>query len=235
LSRAHLYPTEKKLLIEVLANVSWNGRNDRSTCRIWKSMTGKLIAILLVAVSTAWSQHISVGLKAGIPLTGGLSDFHQFEVDVTTHDYSDSKQYIFGPMIEVRLPLSLAIEIDALYRPVNLTTDTQVIPGPLAHTSQNLTTWEFPVLGKFRLPLAPIVKPYVEAGPSFRKTFSGLSWVSGKGATIGGGVELKVLKLRIAPEIRFSRWGSDAQPLTGVTFFPPSKRDQAEFLVGFSF
>jgi hypothetical protein len=198
-------------------------------------MTGKLTVILLAAVSTAWAQPFAVGVKGGIPLTDGLSNFHQLQVDLTTHTYSDSKQYIVGPMVELRLPLSLAIEADALYRPVNLTTDTQVTPtGPIFHTSRDVYTWEFPIVGKYRLPL-PVVKPYVEAGPSFRKTGSGLSWVSDKGATIGGGVELKVGRLRIGPEVRYSRWGSDGQPPPGVLFFPPSKRDQAEFLVGLSF
>jgi hypothetical protein len=199
-------------------------------------MTGKLVATLVIAVSTAWAQNISVGVKAGIPLTDGLSDFHTLAVDVTTHDYSNSKQYIVGPMIEVRLPLSLAIEIDALYRPVNSSQDVQFLPpvGPVNHSSENVSTWEFPLLGKYRLPL-PVVKPYVEAGPSFRKTFSGLSWVSDKGATIGAGVEVKIKRLRFGPEVRYSRWGSDAHPPPSVAFFPPSKRDQAEFLVGFSF
>ncbi|HEV2200400.1 MAG TPA: hypothetical protein VGR73_11325 [Bryobacteraceae bacterium] len=198
-------------------------------------MTGKFIASLLIAVSTAWAQPFSVGVKGGFPLTDGLSNFHQLEVDVTTHDYSNSKLYIVGPMVEVHLPLSLAIEFDALYRPVNLTTDTQVTPlGPIIHTSKDITTWEFPILGKYRLPL-PVVKPYVEAGPSFRKTYSGLSWLSDKGATIGAGVEVKIRRLRFGPEVRYSRWGSDGQPPPGVAFFPPSKRDQAEFLVGISF
>lgn len=198
-------------------------------------MTGKLAATVLLAVSTAWAQPLSVGVKGGFPLTDGVSDFHQLAVDVTTHDYSNSKLYIVGPMIEVHLPLSLAIEFDALYRPLNLTTDTQVIPaGPIFHTSRNVSSWEFPILGKYRLPL-PVVKPYIEAGPSFRKTGSGLSWVSSKGATIGAGVEVKIKRLRFGPEVRYSRWGSDSQPPPGVAFFPPSKRDQAEFLVGFSF
>jgi len=202
-------------------------------------MTGKFIAILLIAASTAWAQPFSVGVKGGFPLTDGLSNFHQLEVGVTTHDYSNSKLYIVGPMIEVRLPLSLAIEFDALYRPVNSSQDVQFFSpaqtvGPVTHSSENVSTWEFPILGKYRLPL-PVVKPYVEAGPSFRKTGSGLSWVSSKGATIGAGVEVKIRRLRFGPEVRYSRWGSDRQQQPEIAFFPPSKRDQAEFLVGFSF
>jgi hypothetical protein len=200
-------------------------------------ITRKLLTALLLTASAALAQPFSIGIKAGVPMTGGLSDFSEAGIDVVTHTFSHSKQYIIGPMVELHLPLSLSIEADALYRPVNLSSDVQIAPGPgpIIHSSQNVSTWEFPALGKFRFPLLPILKPYVEAGPSFRKPGSGLSWFSNYGGTIGGGVELKLLRLRIAPEVRYTRWGSDDHPPPGVVFFPPSKQDQAEFLVGLSF
>jgi hypothetical protein len=90
----------------------------------------------------------------------------------------------------------------------------------------------------------PIVKPFVEAGPSFRAKGSSLSQLSGKGFTFGAGIEAKILKLRIAPVIRYTHWGSDSQG-TGIACAgvcvaipaaaPPSQQNQAEFLVGFSF
>jgi hypothetical protein len=89
------------------------------------------------------------------------------------------------------------------------------------------------VLGKFRLPF-PIISPYVEAGPSFRKVGGILdSYWSGKGLTFGAGVEVKVLKLRIAPELRVTRWGSDPQSARNTV--PLSGQNQGDFLVGFSF
>jgi len=201
------------------------------TCIMNKHECGTLIAALLVAGSTACAQPFSVGVAAGVPLTNGLSDVTQAGFGLVTRTYSDSKLYIIGPMVEVRLPLGIAIEADGLYRPVASSMNLQVLPGPVYHYSENVVTWEFPILGKYRFPLMPILKPFLEAGPTLRKTGSGLSGVSGKGATIGTGIELKVAKLRIAPELRYTRWGSDAQPPVG----PPSKQDQVEFLVGFSF
>jgi hypothetical protein len=202
-------------------------------------VTRRLITILLIAGPTLSAQHISVGIVAGVPFTGGLSDFTtpSSVLNQVTHTYSNSHQYIVGPMLEVRLPFSLAIEADALYRPVNAATNVIVTTGTSQVTLQsstNAATWEFPVLGKYRFAL-PIVKPYVEAGPSFRKTGSGLSWFSDKGFTLGGGIEVQVLKLRIAPELRYTHWGSDSPPPISASFFAPSNQNQAEFLVGFSF
>jgi hypothetical protein len=80
----------------------------------------------------------------------------------------------------------------------------------------------------------PIVKPFIEAGPSFRhvKQFSGTE-LSTKGFAAGIGVEAKALFIRVAPEFRYTHWGSDS-PASGG-FNPPSHSNQLEFLVGISF
>jgi len=207
----------------------------------------KLVPVFLIAaafIPVADAQHISVGIAAGFPLTDGMSDFSSVANQITTHDYSNSKLYILGPMIEVRLPLSLAIEVNALYRPLNLTIDSQTGLGPIIRTSHDYSSWEFPVLGKYRLPLLPVVKPFVEAGPSFRAKGSSLSYLSGRGFSLGGGIEVKILRLRIAPVLRYTHWGSDST-VTGIictgpcvtipTTAPASNQNQAEFLVGLSF
>ena len=203
-----------------------------------RKLAGKFVVLLALGASAASAQHLSVGIDAGIPLTGGLSNFTSPNSILTqvTHTSSNSNGYLVGPMVEVRLPWNLAIEVDALYRPVNAAISIQVnLPGLAAiQSSTTLSTWEFPVLGKYRFPL-PGVAPFIEAGPSFRKTGSGLAWFSDRGFTLGGGVEVKVLNLRIAPEIRYTHWGSDSPPPINASFFAPSSQNQGEFLVGFSF
>ncbi len=202
-------------------------------------MVGRILFIFLIALPAAWAQHISLGVVGGVPFTGGLDDFTTSNtlLNEVTKSYSNSNEFILGPMIEVRLPLSLAIEFDALYHPVNATSNVTVGSGATSVTvssSSSYATWEFPLLGKYRFAL-PIVKPYVEAGPSFRRTVSGLGWFSGKGFTLGGGVEVQVLRLRIAPEVRYTHWGSDSVPPVNASFFAPSQQNQAEFLVSLSF
>ena len=186
----------------------------------------------LLAGGSAQAQALSYGIKGGVPFTGGFSDLTTTSVDVVTRTFSNSKQYIIGPMFEVRLPLSLSIEVDALYHPLNLTTQTQVIPQAPFTASQLLSSWEFPILGKYHFLPLPIVKPYVEAGPSFRASSQG--YLSHEGFTLGGGVDVKLGKLRVGPEIRYVRWGSDALATTLGAFFAPSQVNQAEFLIGLS-
>jgi hypothetical protein len=75
----------------------------------------------------------------------------------------------------------------------------------------------------------------VEAGPVFRYVASKVPYLSNSGFALGAGVDFKLLLVRIAPELRFSRWGHDsASPLRNISL-PPSNQNQAEFLIGLSF
>jgi len=194
----------------------------------------KTFMAVLLTLGSAFGQHLSVGIKGGVPITGAFTDFTANGVDTITHTFSDSKQYVVGPTIELHLPLGLSVEADGFYRPLNLATETRIAPSTVFRSVTNITSWEFPILGKFRLPF-PIVKPYVEAGPSFRWVGSNASYLSNTGVSFGGGVELKLERLRLGPEIRYTRWASDAPAPRGVAFFAPSSANQTEFLVGISF
>jgi hypothetical protein len=101
---------------------------------------------------------------------------------------------------------------------------------------KTVNTWEFPILVKYHLPF-PIVKPFIEAGPSFRHVseFPGDSpHISTRGFATGVGVEAKALFIRVAPEFRYTHWGADSNPSTSF-FNPNSRSNQVEFLVGISF
>ena len=189
--------------------------------------TNLSLLIFTLSASAFAQLPISVGVKAGVPLTDAFSTTQTNSANV---GYSDSKNYIVGPMVELRLPFGLGAEADALYRPLNLTTAVST-NGVVATSNTNYSTWEFPILAKYRFPF-PIVKPYLEAGPSFRTRSSSLTYLSNKGITVGAGVDVHFL-LHIAPEFRYTHWGSDS----AVSSITPvqSKQDQVEFLVGFSF
>jgi Outer membrane protein beta-barrel domain len=193
----------------------------------------KLVILVLIAAAIAGAQTFSFGLKGGVPLTNGFSDFTSHAGGTITQTLSTSKEYVIGPTAELHLPLGFSVEADALYRPLNLTLNAQGIPPPPL-PSGNESSWEFPILGKYRFAF-PIVKPYIEAGPSFRAKSSEISWLSSRGFTAGAGVELKLGRLRVGPELRYTHWGSDAPPSAAVLFNPLSSTNQAEFLVGISF
>jgi opacity protein-like surface antigen len=178
-----------------------------------------LLFTLLVLPFTCAGQILSIGVKAGLPFTDAFNTF----TSGSFRSFSDSKNYIVGPMVELHLPLGLSAEANALYRPLNLTTNG---------SSSNYSSWEFPILAKYRFPF-PLIKPYVEAGPSFRTVggFLGNN-LSNSGFTAGVGIELRLSRLRIGPEIRYTHWGADASAAQAVF---NSNQNQGEFLVGFSF
>jgi hypothetical protein len=191
--------------------------------------------VILAPVADA--QHLfSFGVKGGFPLTDPLSDDTFNSVDVVTHVFSASKNYVIGPMVELNLPFGLAVEADALYRPLNLTTETQIVSSSLAsRLSVDVNSMEFPILLKAHFLHTPIVKPYVEAGPIFRYVLSKVQYVSNTGFALGAGVDFKLPLVRIGPELRYSHWGSDsASPALNVSL-PPSNKNQVEFLIGLSF
>ncbi|HYL34985.1 MAG TPA: hypothetical protein VEV17_03610 [Bryobacteraceae bacterium] len=183
--------------------------------------------------TAAFAQNVFFGVKSGLPLTDAFQDQTTHGVDVITHAFSESKNYVIGPVVELGLPLGFSVEADALYRPLNLTTDITVVPQPVRHSVTDISSWEFPILGKYHFLHLPIIRPYVEAGPIFRAVGSRGSNLSNAGAALGGGVDIKILRLRVMPEIRYSRWGSDAT-VAGFTTFP-SNLNQAEFLIAIGF
>lgn len=193
-----------------------------------------LIGILFCS-SAAFPQSVSFGLRGGVPLTDAFSDATYQGVDFTRHIFSNSKAFAVGPLVELNLPLGFSIEADALYRRLNLTTVNRVIPQQSVTISNGYSSWEFPVLGKLRVFPLPFVKPYVEAGPTFRTTGSSFNNFSKAGFTAGVGVELKLFKIRISPDIRYTRYGSDSKPGSIVNFLATSNVNQAEFLIGLSF
>jgi hypothetical protein len=113
-------------------------------------------------------------------------------------------------------------------------------------------SWEFPLMlkKKFGGPdvVAVSAKPFIGAGASFRRlgdvgdigqfiTSTGAATGSEKNSTgfvIGGGVEIRALFLRISPEVRFTRWGTD-NFREGLANILKTNRNQGQFLVGIHF
>ena len=133
------------------------------------------------------------------------------------------------PSLDLRLPFRLGIEVDALYRAVGYSSESgsRVTFGYAYHRERS-NSWEFPVLGKYRVPLP--LNPFVGVGFNSR-------WVKGTEAVSGGystslsilpytffsainktahplthglvvstGFELGIKHLRISPEFRYQRW-----------------------------
>jgi hypothetical protein len=197
----------------------------------------RTLFLYLFFAASASAQLFSAGIKAGIPVTDSFQNLTTPAAtgnDVNVHTYSSSKKFVAGGMVELHLPFGFSIEADGLYRPLRLITDTTVTGQPgMGRDSVNYTSWELPIVGKYRFLHTPLIKPYVEAGPNFRFLDTLPShFMSNHGVALGGGVEFKAYKLRISPELRYTRWGADS---SGFTFDAKSNRNQAELMIGVSF
>ena len=194
----------------------------------------------------AYGQRLSYGVK------GGISTYNP---DVSS--ISESNLYIVGATIEYRLFRGFAVEGDFLYRHSGFKFDANygsIIPFGADSTllsSSNRTRFnifEFPVLGKYYFRQASKVQPFVLTGYTFRKALadsddkftiqnnSNISTVKSStsnstgldiGASFGTGVRWKVGPVALAPEIRYTRWGS--HPNIGF------RKNQADVLLGITF
>jgi Outer membrane protein beta-barrel domain len=128
--------------------------------------------IFLFLGNTARAQAVSIGAIGGVPFT-----------DSTNNGFGrdESRPYVVGASIEVRLPAGFAIEADGIYQPIGTTASFQLadILGPgfnlssAAVTSSSTRTrgnsWQLPVLGKYYFrPRESGWQPFVATGWALR-------------------------------------------------------------------
>jgi hypothetical protein len=164
------------------------------------------------------AQPIEVGVEGGVRTTD----------DVSGTLTSESKRYIVGPKVEIRLPLRLSFEFDALYQRFGFTGYEASCCGNSV-TRERANSWEFPLILKFRIPVLP-GRPFVGAGYAPR-TVHGTDVSNGvgnvglpgplvyffnqrvetsypvtNGVVISGGLNLGSGHVRFSPELRYVRW-----------------------------
>ena len=188
--------------------------------------------LLLVAAPPASSQMFSFGVRVGVPLTTvyttqGIADGGAF---------ASEDRFTIGPTMEVHLPFHLSFEVDALWRQSSFSTVGGHFNGNL---DSSVNDWQVPFMAKYERKLGPI-HPFIDGGVVYRHVSTSSSSVppptnpSTAGVTAGGGVTLKLLRLRLSPEIRYTRWST---PVFSSAYAGPviSTRNQADLLVGVTF
>ena len=189
------------------------------------------LAGLTLALTSMSAQSIGIGIKAGVPLTDVLKP------GAITRAQVDTTRLAIGPVLEVRLPFGLGIEVGAMYKRFKQTGQTG--PRDLTVIDQTGQSWEFPVLGKVRLPGVG-VRPYVEGGFSYNRLSDVVKpfqtaisnpkdlvvAVGRPGFVVGGGIEIGSGKLRLAPGLRWTRYNTS-------TIIPSV--NSIDFLVGLMF
>jgi hypothetical protein len=189
-----------------------------------------LAACLFHLSIAASGQPVSAGIIGGSSLTQDFQN-RSFGNPAVETIYSTPLRWIAGGMVEVRLPKHLAVEVDGLYHDLAFTIEGLGRPLDPLH----VVTWEVPLLAKYRVSLPrfspPMVKPFIEAGPSFRAAYNlNGALPSSHGLAAGAGAEVRAWKLRIAPQVRYVRWARDGSH-TILRTVP----DQAQLLVCISF
>jgi hypothetical protein len=162
----------------------------------------RVCACLVLASSLATARTISFGLTAGAP----LSDL----VSAAPGRVATTDRYTFGPALEAGLPHGFAVDAEFLYKRLEL----GVTQGSARAT---VGRWELPLLLRYRfsgLRGALWARPFVHAGAAFNRVMGAggasvaeLRHRGTKGAVLGGGVESKLGAIRLAPELRVTRWG----------------------------
>ncbi len=191
-----------------------------------------------------FGQELSVGVIGGARAT----------VDLTGAGATGaSKRYVVGPALCIGLPLRLEVEVDALYRREGYQTSWSA-PFYITFADERANSWEFPMLLKYRFPF-PAARPFLEVGyaprvihgsisandanlfdvtaPQYSAYRTSTNWPMSHGIVIGGGVQFAIGRLRLSPEVRYTRWSNSA--ISGFYADGPSwqsTQDQVDALLG---
>ncbi len=215
-----------------------------------------LFIALLSAIpcETGFAQSLSVGVIGGVALTDPIWTGSNYR----TFYFSISKPYIVGPAVELHLRSRLALEFDALYRHTGYRMRVQIVN--IVDQAKTVTdSWEFPLVMKYRV-FSTRISPTLAAGVTFRhlanlhstyETSTGsfyslqqsdsareLRTKNNWGGVVGIGIETRIWKIRTLPQMRYTRWNSDAfrdPQWDANTKTVKSSRDQFDFLVGIMF
>jgi len=190
-----------------------------------------IVFLILTPCVFAQNIHLSAGFKIGAP----LNDASGRNTVVSTYLQN---RWTGGPSVELHLPKNFAVEFNALHKSYR-EQRTYLFGSSTGTTHEKTNAWEFPLLLKYRFQMGSI-RPFMSAGHFWThesrqaETISNSSGVlsyyrysstgAQRGIVTGGGVEFKASRMKIAPEVRFSRptYGSPRDNRVGA-------------LVGFSF
>lgn len=114
---------------------------------------------------------------------------------------------LIGAKMELSFTRSLALEVDALYRPIRSESsfDLTLPDGRTTRITsrRSHTKWEFPILAKYRIARRGVT-PFVTGGILLLPVASGVN-LGHTGFVTGGGIEIRSGPLILSPGIRYKR------------------------------
>jgi hypothetical protein len=204
-----------------------------------------LSLLLIFSTVPVAAQGLALGVKGGLRFTDDLDTYWAT---------SESKRYGVGPMATVGFGHEFSIEVDGLYRRVGYESmSTGLFISEVSATRLRGNSWEFPILlrrtvwrGVYgRMGYAPRVihgsghVSSVNVASLNPLTYSrterdtpGL-WDTTHGAVGAAGIERRIGRVRIAPEVRYVYWNKPAVQEYGSRGFTIlSSQHQVDFLIG---
>jgi hypothetical protein len=183
--------------------------------------------------SVAWGTsseplHMN-GHRLGLGVLGGTSLLGEFYYSAS--GVRERIGYLAGPSMQLGLGHDLALEVDAIYKPLH----------DSFGQGQGFTvlTWDFPVLARYHVTKLGRA-PFVEAGPSFRVAgnLNGYN-PSHYGVTVGAALEKRMSWARLSTALRYTRWAKDgatyALSPNGQHDYPRTNVNAVELIFGISF
>jgi hypothetical protein len=220
--------------------------------------------VLLAAASSAFAQHISVGIKAGVPLTGLLRT-NSSDVRSYGEFPTQTKRYTIGPVVDIGLLLGFGVEFGAMYKrfdqqslavtTIGFTTDDET-SYPIQQTAGISAvghSWEFPVAVQYHF-FKSAIRPYVEGGVSLNRLSNVYSFKNAPidfrqlpftfvplrdsftrvGPLFGMGVDVKLHRIHVTPGLRYTHYNR-LSLLPNCTGPGCGGSRVVDFLVGFTF
>ena len=212
-------------------------------------------ALLFVGlIHSATAQEFRFGVKGGIPISQYFETGRQLVRGGLVESSAATRRYTLGPSAEWRLRANFGLEVDALYKRIGyVRTENTSVSGVTTDSRVEAegNSWDFPILAKYRW--GEVLAPFVTGG--FVLRYMGLGRTRGvqtiqtaqstittpidteenvplfvPGAQVGFGLEFGRARIRLLPELRYSRWRSTI--ISGPVRLEPN---QLEFLLGFVF
>jgi hypothetical protein len=185
----------------------------------------------------ASAQLLTFGIQGAVPAQTPLGR-------------TDKMPFLAGPSVDIRIVKGLSLETGLLYQRLGGGYDNFTLLGPanaITFGSQTVrgTALEIPLLAKYRfLSERRRWRPFLLAGPSVRRTsikkedirFNSAGTLNAVNTTstqwnvdptVGAGVDARVGRAHIEPEVRYSYWNAGK---TGTV-----RKNQVDFLLGIRF
>jgi len=198
------------------------------------------LALQCATVHSACAQKLRIGIESGPQLTAPLEATPQAVIHPPFSDFQrDVKRFTYGPTIEISLPWSLGVELEALHQKLKYTSTLSEPFGVRRVAETTATSWEVPILLKRYIHRFGPMRPYGDVGlslrhvsgqthvdacgPRFEPVFMVCGFVSSQtvpaedlintssaGLVLGSGVDFQRSSLHISPEIRYTHWSNES-------------------------